>query len=111
MIKGKYIFLIACLLIVIAAIGFSVKRDTIASKDLVKVDTSTFPVKGGWGYNILVDNKIFIHQEFIPSISGYEAFRTRQDAEKIAEYQTQKMLQKKVPSVSVHELDSLQISY
>lgn len=111
MIKARHTLLIAGLLVIIAVIGFSVKRDTKAPDNMLKVETSAFVVKGGWGYNILVDNKIFIHQEFIPSISGYQPFHSKGDAEKTAELQTQKLVHKKVPSVSIHELDSLHIAY
>ncbi len=70
-----------------------------------------FTVAGGWGYNILVDHKIFIHQEFMPAVQGYKVFSSKEDAEKIANFQIHELTNKKMPGVSVKDLDSLHIAY
>ena len=34
-----------------------------------KMDYKTFHTTAGWGYDILINKKIFIHQEYIPVIA------------------------------------------
>lgn len=111
MTKKSYILLSVSLLIVIAIIGFSAKPGNSDHKNMLLVESSAFQVPGGWGYNILVDHKIFIHQEIIPAIQGNSAFASKIDAEKIANLIVHKITSKQLPSVTIKELDSLQINY
>ena len=110
MIKKSYILLLASLLLVIAIIGFSAKTDS-EHKNMLLVESAPFEVPGGWGYNIMVDHKIFIHQEMIPAIQGNKAFGSKIDAEKVSNLIVHKITSKRMPSVTKSELDSLQISY
>jgi hypothetical protein len=66
--------------------------------------------KSGFGYNILVDGAIFIHQNSIPSIQGNKAFSSKEKAELVANLMVNK-LQNNImpPSISKEELDSLHI--
>ena len=66
--------------------------------------------KQGFGYNILVDGAIFIHQTSIPAVPGNNVFATKEKAELVANLVIHK-LQNNImpPSVSKHELDSLNI--
>lgn len=111
MIKKSYILLSVSILSLIVIIGFSSKPDKHNHKDMVLVESATFQVSGGWGYNILVDHKIFIHQETIPAVAGNKIFVTKEDAEKTSEFIIQKITNKKLPSVTKNDLDSLQITY
>lgn len=66
--------------------------------------------KSGFGYNVLVDNKIFVHQPSIPSIPGNKTFDTKEKAERVANLVAMKLKNNIMPpSVSKNELDSLQI--
>lgn len=66
--------------------------------------------KQGFGYNILVDGAIFIHQTSIPAVSGNSAFITKEKAELVANLVIHKLKNNIMPpSVSKHELDSLNI--
>lgn len=38
-----------------------------------------------WGYDILMDGKLFIHQPFAPGISGNRGFSTKEKAELAAQ--------------------------
>ncbi|HEY5408115.1 MAG TPA: DUF4907 domain-containing protein [Ginsengibacter sp.] len=111
MTKKSYILLSALLLLVIVIIGFSSKPGKTDHKNMVLVESATFGVAGGWGYNILVDHKIFIHQDIIPAVQGNRAFASKEDAEKTSRLIIQKITSKKLPSVTKRELDSLQITY
>ncbi len=68
--------------------------------------------KSGFGYNVLVDNKIFVHQPSIPSIPGNKTFDTKEKAELVANLVAMKLKNNIMPpSISKTELDSLQILY
>jgi hypothetical protein len=71
----------------------------------------TFKSGDGWGYNILIKGKIYIHQEFVPAISGNQKFKSEDDARKIANLVAKKMGKGKLPSIFPKELDSLHIQY
>lgn len=65
-----------------------------------------------FGFDIMIDNKVLIHQPFIPAVQGNQLFMSEKDAEKTAKLMIQK-LKKKImpPAISVNELDSLQIHF
>lgn len=111
MTKKKNILVAASLIVLVVIIGFSARLRENDHKNMLKVESATFEVAGGWGYNILVDHKIFIHQKFMPAVQGFEVFRSREDAEKIANLQIHELVNKKVPAVSIKDLDSLHIVY
>lgn len=111
MTKKSYIILFASLLFIIIIIAFSFRPDKNNNNSMLLVESSTFKVVGGWGYNILVDHKIFIHQEAVPSVGGNKIFIKKEDAEKTSAIIVQKILNRKVPSISKNELDSLHVTY
>jgi hypothetical protein len=49
-------------------------------KEYVFVELHTFHSPLGWGYDILADKKVFIHQDIIPVLPVRKGFRTEQDA-------------------------------
>src|SRR6476659_149690 len=65
-----------------------------------------------YGYDILVKNKILIHQPNIPGMPGNKGFAVKGDAEKVALLIIKK-LQRGImpPATSTKELDSLKIKY
>ncbi len=70
---------------------------------------STNP-KQGFGYNILVDGALFIHQASIPAIPGNSGFSSKEKAENVAHLVIHKLQHNIMPpSVSKKELDSLHI--
>ena len=65
-------------------------------------------LSAGYGYNILLDSAIFIHQPTIPAIPGNHGFKTESQAGLAASLVIYKLLHNITPpSVSVRELDSL----
>ena len=75
------------------------------------VKLETFRAGAGWGYQLKKNDQIFIRQEYIPAVAGNQAFISKSDAEKTGLLVLKKLKQKQHPAISVHELDSLQISY
>lgn len=68
----------------------------------------TIQNENGWGYNILLDGKLFIRQPNIPSIPGNKGFTDEEKAKKVAEFITHKIQNGIMPpSTNKQELDSL----
>ncbi len=76
-------------------------QDTITIK-VFEIDT------GGYGYDILINGKVYIHQDIIPAVGGYFTFSSYDKAYKTARYVAQKLANgNMLPGVTVRELDSL----
>ncbi len=64
----------------------------------------------GYGYTVMVDNRILINQPTIPGQSGNKGFDTKEKASKVAQLVIDKIKNNQMPpSVSKKELDSLDI--
>jgi len=85
------------------------KPDDTSLKTRVLVET--FRSNEGWGYEIKVDGKTKIKQEFIPAIQGNLPFDSEMEARRIGELVVAKMKRYSLPTITKHDLDSLQIKY
>ena len=101
--------LIVTLAILIVAALFIILRNHDKNNDEVYVEVKTIHTELGWGYNILTDGKVYIHQEFIPAITGKYGFKTEEDALKVGRKVISKISQKELPSISVSDLKELGI--
>ena len=82
-----------------------IARDTIADKI---IETSVFQVGEGWGYDIFVDGKRYIHQPMMPVVQGNKAFVNETDAREVAEFVAGKIRKNIIPpTISSEEMDSL----
>lgn len=63
------------------------KTHSVKNQPVAKV----FEGPAGWGYDILVNDTIFIHQEYIPGLAGKKGFDEKQQAEKTSEIVLQKV--------------------
>lgn len=79
-------------------------------KDKVQIELRTFENAWGWGYDILTNNKIYIHQEIIPAADGKKGFISKEQAETIGNLVITKMKKNQLPNVSLRELDSCKIT-
>lgn len=78
--------------------------------EYTQIKTAVFESQAGWGYEIIIDDKIYIHQSYIPAISGTKSFSSKNDALKVAEYVATKIKKyHKLPSLTYNELDSLNV--
>ena len=69
------------------------------------VTFKTFRSDGGWGYDIFINEKKYIHQEYIPAISGNKPFKSKNEAEKTAGIVKEKIRKNIIPpSVTTDEL-------
>lgn len=81
----------------------------MAKKGMVPVNASIFKTDKGWGYSIIIDNKLFIRQDIIPAVEGNQGFATKEDATKVAELVLNKMKNKEKPIVKKEDLKQLGI--
>lgn len=74
--------------------------------DLVPVTVKAIRTAGGWGYEILTDGKVYIHQEFVPAVEGKKSFKTENDALFVANKAMEKLVKGKgkLPVITVEEL-------
>ena len=87
------------------------KNDTKhAVNNQVNIETKVIQVENGYGYEIYIDGKKYIHQDIIPAIQGNKAFSTPENAQKTADFVASKIINNIIPpSVTVKELDSLNV--
>ena len=97
------------LVLVIAALIMRHYQRVRWEKDHVYVQARPIQTALGWGYEIVVSDTVFIHQEFIPAISGRHGFRSSEDAMKVARKIINNMKHGKVEAVSVRDLKDLGI--
>ena len=88
------------------------QKTDFPSKDAFKNSQITYKLIPGinktWGYDILVDNRMKIHQPSIPGQPGNEGFKTREGAKKVAKLVIKKMKKGEMPpSIDIKELKEL----
>lgn len=72
------------------------------------VKIKTFRIKKGWGFDILLNNKNYIHQSNIPAINGEKQFKTKKEALKIAELMKSKICNNITPpTITIQEINNL----
>lgn len=65
----------------------------------------------GYGYDILMDGRLYIHQAHIPAIPGNKGFASEGDAKKTGELMAFKIRNNIMPpSITTEELDSLDVN-
>lgn len=84
------------------------KDETVVFKK--KVLAAYFEINNGWGFDIYVKGKKFIHQSHIPAITGMQPFFFKEDAILVGELMKLKIEKNIIPpTITLRELDSLQI--
>lgn len=63
---------------------------------------------GGYGYDIYINNELYINQPFMPGIATNKGFASYNEARIVARFIINKIIKKQIPpTISLHELDSL----
>jgi hypothetical protein len=97
-------FVLSVAAIISLLILFTAKKDN--KKELVYTSRA-FPCISGWGYEILVNGKLFIRQESIPVLSGDKGFDEKKQAEQTAQLIINKLKQGRPPTVTTFELQKI----
>ncbi|MCP9749704.1 DUF4907 domain-containing protein [Ferruginibacter sp. HRS2-29] len=99
--KRSFIFSIAAAMLIAACNTSSAdKKKTEAAV----ITSASYRVENGWAYRILVNDKLYIQQDFIPAISGHRAFPSKSSAENIAGLVVKKMQRHEKPFITPEEL-------
>jgi hypothetical protein len=73
-------------------------------KEHVLVQLRPIQTPKGWGYDILTDGRIFLHQTFIPAVPGDTGFRTKEDALAVGQKVYDRLMAGKTPMVTEKEV-------
>lgn len=63
-----------------------------------------FKTEQGWGYDVLANNNIIIHQPFIPGQPGGAGFSNEQQAAGAAEFVIEKIKSGEIPAINHQQL-------
>jgi len=108
-INKRKIFIILILLAAVISGGIYAWQQR-RPQERLKVEVKPFKSGNGWGYNITVDNNIYIHQETIPAIAGNYTFTSKEDAIKTGRLVVKKLVTGAFPSLSSEEIMGLRIT-
>ena len=72
-----------------------------------KVDYKIFHTTSGWGYDILVDKRLFIHQECVPVFAEKRGFATEESAWSVARMVVHKLKNNELPTLTYGELTQI----
>lgn len=82
--------------------------DSKITVEVFKVDSIETNGSRGWGYDIMIDGKIYIHQPNVPAVMGNNGFSSEEQAREAGEFIVSKIMKNILPpSVTAEELDSL----
>lgn len=102
MIKRKLLLIIAALSVLCCII---IVRHNY--RPAHRLSYAVFRAKSGWGYNILVDTSLFIHQDIVPTLTTEKGFDTQKQAILTAQLVVDKIKSGKLPTVSKSELQTI----
>lgn len=66
-----------------------------------------FKSEQGWGYDIVKNNKTYIHQPYMPVVGGQVPFSTRQSARKTGRLVVKKIQNQESPAITLEELKAV----
>jgi hypothetical protein len=89
--KHTITVLLASLLISVTILVYKIRQQPV--KEAARYSVGVFSVWNGWGYDILVDDSVIIHQESIPSIGEKIPFPEKEQAQQAAALVLKKLQQ------------------
>jgi hypothetical protein len=105
--KHKLVLLVAILFAAGSTIFLLAIKPAPTSKGL---SYNCFKTEQGWGYDVLVNDRIIIHQPFIPGKSGVNGFSTEQEAGADAQNVIEKIKSGEFPLVNHQQLQRPAVS-
>jgi hypothetical protein len=77
-------------------------------RNYVRLDLKAIQTPYGWGYEIMTNGKLYIHQEFMPAVSGKKGFATKEQALLVGGKVIEKIKRKEnPPTISLQDLTDL----
>lgn len=98
--------------LVLAGIGYAVfmivlPKEKVAANpyENSEITVNTFKEDSGWGYEVLIDGNIYVHQPNIPAVGGNNGFKNETDARTTGNLAVEKIKKGIIPpTLSVEEL-------
>lgn len=112
--KNKYNSKAVFLGIIILCIAFFYFQSAEIEKNIANETPFALQVKAQdsfWIYEVYNGDDLFIRQEYIPAVKGQQVFISKADAEKIGNLVMGKLIENKMPVVSIKELDANAIHF
>jgi len=109
--KHLLVWMVAVGMLVTASAIILSKKNQQAANDLLPVDLRALKMADGWGYEVLVDKKVFIHQDCIPAISSFKKFDSEAEALLIGNKVADKIKHGYKPAVTLREINEAHIHY
>jgi len=101
--KKHNIIIITASVIISAAIWVI----TMKNHSPQRIESRVFKLVNGWGYDILVNDTILIHQESVPVVQNEQPFLNKDQAEKTAALVIQKIKTGQHPTLTKFDLDKI----
>ena len=95
------------------SVAFFVYKQWLAPKhssEWLPIRYTTYHTPLGWGYDVFVNDTIFIHQQQMPAVEGMRGFTSEAEASKVADLIVQRIKNHQLPTVYLRDLDSLHIT-
>lgn len=70
-------------------------------------EVDLFKSSQGWGYDILKNNKIYIHQPYMPAVEGQVPFSNKHAARKTGKLVVKKIRNHKSPAITKEEIKAI----
>ncbi len=105
----RYILILAAFGSLFLVYKHHYKEDEKSPDDQLPVQVLAYRTSSGWGYEIEVEGKVFIHQDNIPAVQGNKSFQSADDALKVGTLVLDKMKNNKKPVITVDELKAMGI--
>jgi hypothetical protein len=87
------------------AFGTSAYTHTKLTYEIIDAPNHTY------GYDVLSDDRLIIHQKSIPAMPGNEGFKTKADASKVAQLVIDKIKKGEMPpTVTIEEMQKLKVT-
>ncbi|MES1218671.1 MAG: DUF4907 domain-containing protein [Bacteroidota bacterium] len=80
---------------------------TTKSQDPQHIKSRVFKVTNGWGYDVLVNDTIVIHQESVPVLQHKLVFEQKEQAEKTAQLVVKKLKSGSPPTLTKFDLEKI----
>jgi len=106
MIKPYNILVLVIAFVVSAAIWINAATKNNKKKKN-HLSAKVFEALNGWGYDILVDDTVFIHQESVPVLAGKKGFPEKQQAEQTAQLIINKIERGQPPTITTFDLKQI----
>jgi hypothetical protein len=99
------VLLVACLF----SAGSTVFLLSDGTANVSKLRYQCFKTHEGWGYDILADKKIIIHQPFMPGVPGRAGFKQEEQAARVARIVIEKIKSGQLPVINHQQLQRMDV--